>query len=798
MSQKTLISIFISFFLFNAASAQPFGEKKVKFTISGKVIDKESSKPIDYASVALYLASDNKLVTGVITGQKGEFTLIDLQNGVYYLKIEFLGYEAKKVECTVLDSNVKIAESIALNVNSVLLGAVKVTGKTDEKQITLEKTKIDVSKSISNATGSISEILKNQPSVTIDNDNNIFLRGNKNILVLIDGRPTTLNALSTIPANNISNVEIITSPDVRYDSEGSGGIINIISKKRASEGFSTLLTINYGINNRFNGGLNFNYKKGIWGATLNYSGKKEKEIIASTLTREILSTSSFVNQIVSSQRNNSTNMLALSLTADPSKKDMFTLNLKGIFPSLHTEQNIKGYENDLQLNPDYTRFNDITFSRKTFEGTFSYKRIVEKGKNELSFEGGYSRTKGSRPALYWTNDILSQKSDGGGTPTNATLQADYLKVLGNGIKIEMGTKFFSRWNNFIYHFYNINTFNSEWIIDPGFSNDLEHKEYIYALYFLYSKELPNFSYKLGLRSEYSTSDISQISTGERDYKTKFSLFPYFTVRYEINKEQNLSLNYTRRITRPAYPQINPFISVIDEMTYESGNRDLLPELIDKIEFNYSLQKKQLQFRGNVYYSFTKDYISQVTTLSTDNKLLITYANANQQQKAGSDIDIYWSLSKKLSINPSFSFFYNNSTGEYKGSDLSSGGFSWATNVKFLYSFDSKTDAQLQFNYSSPVALPQFLLKSVNYTDVSIKRFFLDNKIALSLSVSDIFNTRKWEIETNNRLFHLNNYSKADSQIIWIGLSFNINSFKSLKQSKEEKSNGEEGIIKLGY
>jgi len=798
MKQKLLVLIFSAFFIANTASAQPFGEKKGKFSISGKVIDKESSKHIEYASVALYLASDNKLATGVITGQKGDFVLINIQNGVYYLKIEFMGYEAKKVACTVLDSNIKIAEPIELKINIVLLGAVQVTGKTDEKQITLEKTKIDLSKSTASATGSITEILKSQPSVTIDNDNNIFLRGNKNILVLIDGRPTTLNALSTIPANNISNIEIITSPDVRYDSEGSGGIINIISKKRASEGFSTLLTANYGINNRFNGGLNFNYKKGIWGATLNYSGKKEKETIASQLTREIFSTSSFVNQIVSSQRNNSTNMLALSLTADATKKDLFTLNVKGIFPSLHTEQNISGYDNYSLLNPDYTRFNDITFSRKTFEGTFSYKRIFEKGKNELSFEGGYSRTNGSRPALYWTNDSLTQKSDGGGTPTNATIQTDYLKVLEGGNKIEAGAKFFSRWNNFIYHFYNLNTNNAEWIIDPGFSNDLEHREYIYALYFMYSKELPNFGYKLGLRSEYSTSDINQISTGVRDYKTKLSLFLYFTVRYDINKEQNLSLNYTRRITRPAYPQINPFVSVIDEMTYESGNRDLLPELIDKVEFNYSLQNKQLQFRGNVYYSFTKDYITQVTSLSTSDKLLITYANATKQQKIGSDIDLLCNFGKKLSINPSLSLFYNNSIGEYKGTDLASNGFSWAANVKFQYTPDSRTDAQLQFSYSSPVALPQFKLKSVYYTDVSVKRSFLENKIALTLSVSDIFNTRKWDIETNNRLFHLNNYSKADSRIFWVGLSFNINSFKALKQSKDDKSNGEEGLIKLGY
>jgi len=798
MKQKLLTLAFIALFSSIVSFAQTSDQKKGKYIISGKVIDKVSSKPIDYASVALYKNGADKAETGVITDIKGNFSLLNLLNGNYYLKIEFMGYESKKVEFTILDSNVFLEEPIILNINSVMLGAVTVTGKAEEKQITVEKTKIDLSKSTASTTGSITEILKSQPAVTIDNDNNIFLRGNKNISIMIDGRPTTLTALSAIPANNISHVEIVTSPDVRFDSEGSGGIINIISKKRVSEGVSTLVTANYGINNRLNGGINFNYKKGIWGATLNYSGKKERERIESQLTREITGTSSYVNQIASSLRNNTTNMLALSLTSEPTKRDFFALNLRGVFPSLNTEQSIAGYSDNIIPEPDYTRFNDITFSRKTFDGNASYKRIFEKGKNELSIEGGYSRTNGSRPALYWTNDTLMQKSDGGGAPTNATLQADYMKVVVSGSKIEAGIKFFSRWNNFIYHFYNINPDNSQWILDTNFSNNLEHREYIYALYFMYSKELPKFGYKLGIRSEYSTSQINQMGTGESDYKTKLSLFPYFSSRYEISKEQNLSLNYSRRITRPAYPQINPFVSVIDQMTYESGNKNLLPELIDKIEFNYSLHKKQLQFRANVYYSFTKNYITQVTSLSTDDKLMITYANAAQLQKTGSDMDFFYSIGKKVSINPSFSFFYNSSKGEYQGTDLATDGVSWAGNIKFQYSPDSRTDAQLQFSYSSPVALPQFLLKSVYYTDASVRRSILDNKIALTLSVSDIFNTRKWDIETNNRLFRLNNHSKADSRIFWIGLSFNINSFKVSKQSKDDKSNGEEGLIKLGY
>lgn len=199
MKQKLLTLAFIALFSSIVSFAQTSDQKKGKYTISGKVIDKVSSKSIDYASVALYKNGADKAETGVITDNKGNFSLLNLLNGNYYLKIEFMGYESKKVEFTILNSNVFLEEPIILNINSVMLGAVTVTGKAEEKQITVEKTKIDLSKSTASTTGSITEILKSQPAVTIDNDNNIFLRGNKNISIMIDGRPTTLTALSAIP-----------------------------------------------------------------------------------------------------------------------------------------------------------------------------------------------------------------------------------------------------------------------------------------------------------------------------------------------------------------------------------------------------------------------------------------------------------------------------------------------------------------------------------------------------------------------------------------------------------------------
>jgi len=789
------IFIFISLWSIEILS---FGQANKGFSVSGSLIDSLSKQPLEYASVVIYKAIDNSLITGAITNTKGAFTINNLPAGKFSIKSSFVGYITKTTNIEINNASVELPKPILMNSASLSLGEVQVIGKQNEKQINVEKTKINVAQNISAVSGNITDVMRSQSSITIDANDNIYLRGNSNILILMDGKPTTISALNSIPASSIESVDIVTNPDVKYDAEGTGGIINIVMKRQSVSGMSSAMSLNYGFNNRINGGLNFNLKKGIWDVGFSYNGKYESANIHSNLTRQLYSQSTIVEQDINSVQISPTQVAGLSISAKPTEKDLITFGLRVLYPALNNTQNISGRQlQDTLPVTFFNRRNEITFSRKVIESSLSYRKIFEQNRNEISFDASYSRTKGSRPAEYYIEDQLLQKSSGGGTPTNATVQVDYFKSLFQRGRLETGLKVFSRWNSFTYNFYDLNTITNEWMINPAFSNDLEHKEYIYSGYLMYSDSLSRkLFYKVGVRTEYNTSDLNQKSINERIYTDYIFPFPYLLLIRNINKAQSLALSINRRVTRPTYPQLNPFINVIDQTTYETGNKNLKPEISDKVEVNYSLIKEKYQFRSNLYYSSTKNFITQVSFLAPPDNLILTYVNGNRLNKIGSDLDYVYKFNKVFSINPAFSVFYTKSTGYYNEVDLSVNNFAWTGNIKTSIRPDQKTDIQILLNYNSPVALPQFKLSDIYYADIAIKRNFLKNKMALSLSLTDVFNTRKWIVQSDNSVFNLYNSSKNETRIFWIGLTYNINSFKA----KGQNNNGTESdntTIKLG-
>jgi outer membrane receptor protein involved in Fe transport len=769
------------------------------FSISGSLIDSLNKQPLEYASVAIYKSIDNSLVTGSITSAKGVFTINNLHAGKFFLKSSFMGYKTKITNIEINNASVDLPQPILMNSSSLYLNEVQVIGKQNEKQINIEKTKINVSQNISAVSGNVIDVLKSQSSITIDAENNIYLRGSGNILILMDGKPTTITALNSIPASSIESVDIVTNPDVKYDAEGTGGIINIVLKKQSVSGMSGTLSLNYGFNNRINGGLNFNLRKGIWDVSFNYNGKYERTNIHSNLTRQLFSKSTLVEQEINSIQISPTHVAALSISAKPTEKNIISFGIRALYPDFFNTQNIFGRQvKDTLPEVIFNRRNKITFSRKVIESTLSYRKIYDKNRNEISFDASFSRTKGSRPAEYYIENRLLQKSSGGGAPTNATVQVDYFKSLFQRGKMETGLKLFARWNSFTYNFYDYDTPSSQWIINPDFSNDLEHKEYIYSSYLMYSDSIfKKLFYKIGVRLEYNTSDLIQKSIKDKIYTEYLFPFPYLLLTHNINKFQSLALSINRRVTRPTYPQLNPFINVIDQTTYETGNKNLKPEIFDKVEFNYSLIKEKYQFRSNVYYGSTKDFITQVSLLSPPDNLIVTYINSNRQKKIGTDLDLVYNFNKVFSVNPGFSVFYTKSRGNYNEIDLSLNNFAWTGNIETTIKPDQKTDIQILLNYNSQVALPQFNLSEIYYADIAIKRSFIKNKLALSFSLTDVFNTRKWDIQADNRIFKLNNSSKSDTRIFWIGMTYNLNSYKSSKAQNNNGTENDNTIIKLG-
>jgi hypothetical protein len=795
-NRKNVFGNFFTFITLWSIGVISYGQTNLGFSISGIVADSTTKTPIEYASVAIYKINNSTPVTGMITNDKGGFVIYNLNNGEYVLKVNFIGYKTKIEKFAISNSSVQLNEPVLLNSSVVSLAEVRVTGNLNEKQVSIEKTRINVSQNISAVSGNVTEVLKSQSSINIDADNNIYLRGNGNILILMDGKPTTVTSLNSIPATNIENIEIVTNPDAKYDAEGTGGIINIITKK-TNHGLNAAITLNYGIHNRINTGLSVNYSKGIWDLGLSYNERYEKANITSNLMRQFYAEPTLIGQNIHSIQINTNHMASMLISARPNKKNMVTFGMNFLMPELSNKQDILGNQTDGSA-PEilYSRRNEVGWSRKIIEGTFSYKKIFEKNKNEISFDAFYSHTKGSRPSDYYINNEYLQKSKAGGAPVNMTFQVDYFKQLPIAGRIETGAKIFSRSNSFTTRFYDRDTLSGDWIINPVLSSDLTHKEYIYSSYLMYSDTLlKKIFYKIGGRVEYNTSDVNQLQTNEEvKYKRLFP-FPFLQLKYTVNSSQNIGLSITRRVTRPTYPQLMSYIVVIDQMTYETGNKNLVPEIADKIELNHSLIKEKLQIRSNLYYSVTQNFITQISTLPSPQSLIVTYANGDRSNKFGIDMDVSYKVCKSFSVNPGFSVFHIGSTGKYNEIDLSTNNVAWSANIKTLYKPDPKTELTLLLNYNSPIALPQFNLNSIYFADIGIRRNFLSNKLAMSLTLTDIFNTRKWIIQSDNTIFKLHNDSKTDSRILWLGFTYNFNSYKAKSQKNEGVES--EGLIKLG-
>ena len=798
MKKTAKFSAFILFIFLGSLPLTSFSQSR-PYSVTGKLLDAETKQPIEYASVAIFKLPDSTLVTGVSTNGQGVFTINNLGNGRYFLRSSFVGYKNGIKQFEINGSNVKLTEPIHLQPAALSIGEVIVTGTRSEKQQSVEKTTINVAKNIAAVSGNITDVLKGQAGINIDNEENIYVRGNKNTLVLMDGVPTTLSSLNSIPASNVENIEIITNPDVKYDAEGTGGIINIVTKRRGEAGFSGRVMLNYNFGNSVNGGLNLHYSKGIWDFDFGYNGKYDKYDINSTLDRFLYSDEIRVQQEMLSRQLSTSHTGTFMMAVRPSKKDVISLGLKGVLPELHNKQSIIGTQTDnTNTVTHFNRLNDIDHLRRMFETTFSYKHIFEKGKHELSFDASYSRNRGRRPAEYYIEDILLQKSTGGGDPTNMAVQADYLKSVSKTGKIEFGLKGLSKYNNFDYKFYDLNTGTDEWILDPAFSNDLKYQEYIYSSYLMYSDKLSKkLEYKIGARLEYNTSELTQASSNERIYHEYWFPFPFAQLKYTLDDSQNIALSINRRITRPTYPQINPFISVVDQTTYETGNKHLVPEIQDKVELNYSLIKNSFQLRTNLFASISKDYITQVSMLSDADKLMLTYVNGSRQNKIGADLDITYKFNKYISVNPAFSVFHTRSTGQYNEIDLSTDDFAWTGSLKTTIKPEKRTEVQIFLNYNSPLSLPQFRLGEIYYADISVRRSFLDNKLSVSLTMTDVFNTRKWNIESDNAVYKLDNYSKNQTRMVWLGLTFNFNSYKANKPQKSGDGEIDNRIIKLG-
>lgn len=755
--------------------------------ISGKVVTADNS-PI-FASV--YIQKHENMLTGVLTDTSGLFELSVAQSPeTHKLTVVYMGYKTKHIDLKVDTSFITLG-NILLEPTSLELKEVTISADRGSQTTVYGRSTV-ITEPTSLMGGSVSDVLREQPSVTIDPDGNVSVRGNSNVLILLDGVPTNLGSINAIPSTNVGSIEIITNPNATYDAEGTGGIINIVTKKGWRRGLTGIVAANYGFNHFTNGNIALNYTRQKISFRFSYQVKYEDEVNNGWLYRYYRDSGDSLSQQIHALRTVFNNNISLGLTVQPDKRNKFTADVRLILPRLNTVQNLTNdwfFQNVTTLEQ---RQSDVTWNRENINGTISYWHAIRPKELSFSIKANFSKIWGHRPSFYFLEGDSVSRSVSGGSPLLSSAQIDWRIIRKYGTW-DTGAKFSYRQNDIYHDFYMYDSTGTSYYYHP-FSSDLLHREYIPAAYMQFtSSDWKKIKLSAGIRFEYSQvqlhSDKEELHRATHD----FFIAQSFSFQYTFNPKHSLSTAYSRRITRPTYPQLNPYMSMIDPHNFEQGNIKLKPEQSDNIELLYQFRwKTKWHINASLYYNHIMNYITQVALFNAD-ILKITYINALQRNKYGVNVDVTMRPWKWVMVTLGTDTYY---VYDYLRGDNDYRGWVNSSNLKLQFHPIKGMNLALQYFINTPQYYPQFTTRFSHYMDITISQKFLKGALTVSARLTDVFNTREWEVFSNTDYYQMSNMLHGKSRMVWLGISYNINGYRkgdAAKTNSDDRSKIRTGI-----
>lgn len=780
-----------------------------KGSLSGLLKDAQTGQPIEYGNVVLFRYKDSSMVNGTVSGKGGIFVLNEIPFGNYFLKASFIGYAAK-----ILDSikiNPRSMElnlgNIKLDESSIELSNVIVTGEKEMIINNLDKKVINVEKDLTTTGGTAVDVVQNIPSVSVDADGNVSFRGNKNLTILIDGKPSELvgmgngDILSNIPPSSIESIELVTNPSARYDPDGTAGIINIILKKRVNGGINGNLSLTTGTGDKYNGSINFNYKTPSFNffSSIDSRINKSKNDGNSFRTNSLNNSLSFLNTI-----NNgifdfgSHNFTAgLDYLADNFNTLTFSFRYRSFgFDNTGLIKN-KSLNSSDEITNYFERSNNADRHVNSFNYSLSYRRASETKGQELTADIIFGSNKMNRnediiqknfnldltPKI---EDPLLQKGLSSNRQQQLTIQSNYINPIEGFGRIETGIKTTFKDLNSKNDYLNFDYLLNDWAYDPLKKTDFDYKEQVYAVYGIYSNNINQFQYQLGLRLEQANVDGNERLSNIAFNNNYFAVYPTVHLVQSLPAQQEIQLSYSRRVERPNNRQLNPYVDKSDSLNISVGNPELKPEFINSVELGYSKLFDKTALTSSLFYRNTNDAITNFISIREDGVSETTWRNLAKNISYGLELTAAHPLFEWLRLNGSFTYFSN----EFNDGNISTQDFTWQGKFSSFFTTSKDFNFQINFNYNAPDVTPQGKIKQVYFTDVALKKDFLDGQLSLTLRVSDIFNSRKFEAETIGQNFFTNSYRKMESRVAYLGISYRLTSGNN---NKERKPRNEESM-----
>ncbi|TAJ06847.1 TonB-dependent receptor [Marinilabiliaceae bacterium JC017] len=811
--KRFLIGIFILQLLwgFSVVKADDKISPKDKGVIKGVVFDKGKKHPIEYATVAVYRAKDNSVVTGTVTDQNGAFKIAGLDEGDYYVVVSFLGYDPKQFDAISLKKGNRLFDvgDVVLRSASESLDEVEVVAERQSIDYRIDKKVVSVGKQMTAASLSAIEVLENVPSVRVDIEGNVSLRGSSGFTVLIDGKPSILepsDALRQIPASTIENIEIITNPSVKYRPDGNAGIINVITKKNRLQGVQGLINANVGSYDRYGGDFLLNWQKEkvnfYIGADYNKRGfPSEMHRDRSTFRNDTISR--LMSDGEYERRFNMAGIRA-GLDLDLTDKDALSFGFRYGDRTMASESELdfKEWTEPGVGESEYKSFEESERGGDYYSLTGTYKHQFEEKGHELSAQLDFSKRNSDEWSLTELLDDNDRVTDGkrsteNGPSLRSEFRLDYTRPVGHGDKLETG--FQGRLSNSEDEnkLFTLNLNSGEYELEPEYSNNTEYTRNIYSVYGLYAGKRGNLGYQAGLRGEYTYREITTLKDDQTFTIDRWDLFPTIHLSYDLPGEHQLMTSYSRRIHRSRGYHLEPFVTWRDAYNVRQGNPDLSPEYIDSYELGYLKDFDKVQVSLETYYRVTHNKVERVKSVYQEggagdqNIILTTYENIGTDYSLGAEAMVSFRPFKWWNVDLTGNLYNYKVEGTLYDEPFSNTTLNWSTRVNNTIKVHKTMQFQLNGSYDSPTATAQGRTEGYYMVNAAVRADFMDRKMSAVLQVRDLFQTGSWESTSEGPDFREYGKFNRKSPFVTLTLSYRLNNFKP-KRSFRSNGNGDMG------
>ena len=806
-------NFFILAFIFSSSLLSLFANNedntvRKEVDITGQVIDKDTNEPLEYATIAFIDKSLNKIVTGGITDSNGFFN-INVKKGQYDITIEYISFKKQTLRNKLLteDENLGV---IKLELDVEALDAVEVIAERTTVEIKLDKKIYNVGKDLTVRGGTVSDVLDNVPSVSVDVEGNVSLRGQDNVRILINGKPSGLvglnstDALRQLPAEAIEKVEVITSPSARYDAEGTAGILNIILRRSKLQGLNGAITLNaseptaYGVSGNINyrtGNVNIFSTSGYRYSDSPGNSKTETEYFNSgtffneyrdiNRTRKGYNTNSGIEWYI----NNTTSLTAAFLIRESDNER-------------ETTNTINELDNSGNLLNQSIRFDPEFEDDKTTQFSLNFdKQFNGNSDHRLTADFQYENSNEDEESIITQDGTDSERVQTLENQKRILLQTDFVKPIGEKGQFELGYRgnFNQLDTDYILEFNE----NGNFELDTNLSNLLLYKEHNNAFYSQFGSKIKDkFSFLLGLRYESSRISINQVTSGDYENQNYSGFFPTLNLGYEISEDQSLTIGYNRRIRRPRSRFINPFPSRSSATNLFQGNPNIKPSYSNSVDLGYLNRFGKLTLNSSIYYAHATDVFTFISEDSgqiaivggTEVPVIVRRPiNLATNDRFGFEFTLTYRPSRKWNLNGNFNLFQSVTRGDYNGDNYDAENLSWFIRLNNKYTLPGKIEWQTRIFYMGPREDAINKTKGMFSTDLAFSKDLFNEKASIALNVSDVFNTRKREMISRTSTFYSDSQYQWRQRTVSMSFTYRFNQKKKRQQGGRENGDGDDEI-----